>query len=77
MAYGTNTTWAVCSTYHTVLKTLPGAAMFGWDMLFDVPYLADWNQIEEYKNKQTTPQDWKTLLVLTGTINQEIMYCCK
>ena len=26
--------WAVCSTYHTVLKTSPGAAIFGQDMLF-------------------------------------------
>jgi hypothetical protein len=24
-----DTEWAVCSTYHTVLKVSPGAAMFG------------------------------------------------
>ncbi len=24
-----NAVWAVCSTYHTVLKTMPGAAVFG------------------------------------------------
>ncbi len=24
----TNAAWAVCSTYHTVLKTSPGAAIF-------------------------------------------------
>ena len=41
----TNIAWAVRSTYHTVLKTTPGAAIFGRDMLFDIPYLADWNQI--------------------------------
>ena len=41
----TNIAWAVRSTYHTVLKTTPGAAIFGRDMLFDLPYLADWNQI--------------------------------
>jgi hypothetical protein len=23
-----NATWAICSTYHTVLKTSPGAAIF-------------------------------------------------
>ena len=40
-----NIAWAICSTYHTVLKTTPGAAIFGRDMLFDIPYLADWNQI--------------------------------
>ena len=36
-----NDAWAVHSTYHTELKTLPGAAIFGRDMLFDVPFLAD------------------------------------
>jgi hypothetical protein len=34
-------TWDVCSTYHTVLKASPGAAMFGHDMLFDIPFIAD------------------------------------
>ena len=37
----TNAAWAICSTYHTVLKASPGAAIFGWDMLFDIPFLAD------------------------------------
>ena len=41
----TNTSWAIRSTYHTVLKTTPGAAIFGRDMLFDIPYLADWTEI--------------------------------
>jgi hypothetical protein len=40
----TNAAWAICSTYHTVLKTSPGAAIFGRDMLFDVPFLADWSK---------------------------------
>ncbi len=35
----TNAKWAVCSTYHTVLKTSPGAAIFGRDILFDAPFL--------------------------------------
>jgi hypothetical protein len=38
-------TWAVCSTYHTVLKASPGAAIFGRDMLFDIPFTADWHKI--------------------------------
>ena len=33
----TNAAWAVCSTYHMVLKASPGAAIFGRDMLFDIP----------------------------------------
>jgi len=41
----TDAAWAIRSTYHTVLKSTPGAAIFGRDMLFDIPYLADWNAI--------------------------------
>jgi hypothetical protein len=48
----TNAAWAVCSTYHTVLKTSPGAAVFRRDMLFDVPFLADSSKIGEYRQKQ-------------------------
>eukprot|EP00804_Cyclotella_cryptica_P024914 CCRYP_011812-RB/>CCRYP_011812-RB protein AED:0.35 eAED:0.35 QI:87/-1/1/1/-1/0/1/9/147 len=49
----TNAAWAFCSTYHTVLKTSPGAAIFGRDMLFDIPYIADWSKIGEYRQWQT------------------------
>ena len=49
----TNAAWAVRSTYHTVLKASPGAAIFGRDMLFDIPFLADWNKIGEYRQCQT------------------------
>jgi hypothetical protein len=45
--------WAICSTYHTVLKASPGAAIFGRDMLFDVPFLADWKKIGEYSQHKT------------------------
>jgi hypothetical protein len=31
-----DTTWDICST-HTVLKASPGAAIFGQDILFDIP----------------------------------------
>ena len=37
--------WAVPLTYHTVLNSSPGAAVFGRDMLFDIPYIADWTAI--------------------------------
>ncbi len=40
-----NAAWAICSTYHTVLKASPGAAIFGRNMLFDIPFIADWNKI--------------------------------
>jgi hypothetical protein len=45
--------WVICSTYHTVLKASPGAAIFGRDMLFDIPFIADWNKIEDYRQRQT------------------------
>jgi hypothetical protein len=47
----TNAAWAVRSTYHTVLKTSSGEPIFGRDMLFDVPFLADWSKIGEYRQK--------------------------
>ncbi len=40
-----NAVWAIRSTYHTVLKASPGAAIFGRDMLFDIPFVADWYKI--------------------------------
>ena len=36
-----NAAWAICSTYHTVPRSTPGAAVFGRGMLFDIPYIAD------------------------------------
>ena len=63
----TDAAWAVCSTYHTVLKASPGAAIFGRDMLFDIPFLANWNKIGKYRQLQTyrniqrennSPLDW-------------------
>ena len=33
--------WDIHSTYHTVLKASPGAAVFGRDMLFHIPFVAD------------------------------------
>ncbi len=47
-----NAAWAICSTYHTVLKASPGAAIFGRDMLFDIPFIADWNKIGDYRQRQ-------------------------
>ena len=48
-----NAAWAICSTYHTVLKASPGAAIFGQDMLFNIPFIADWKQIGDYRQNQT------------------------
>ncbi len=48
-----NAAWAICSFYHTVLKASPGTAIFGHDMLFDIPFIANWNKIEDYRQRQT------------------------
>jgi hypothetical protein len=40
-----NAAWAICSTYHMVLNASPGASIFGCDMLFDIPFVADWHKI--------------------------------
>jgi hypothetical protein len=48
-----DTAWAVCSTYHTVPKAFPGAAIFGQDMLFDIPFIADWQKIGEHRQRLT------------------------
>ena len=49
----TNASWAIRSTYYTVLKASPGVAIFGSDMLFDIPYIADWMKIGNYSQHQT------------------------
>jgi hypothetical protein len=46
-------TWAVCSTYYTVLKASPGAAIFGRDMQFDIPFIADLQKIGEHRQRLT------------------------
>ena len=52
-AFLTDVTCATRSTYHTVIKAYPGAAIFGRDMLFDIPFLADWNKIGDHRQHQT------------------------
>ncbi len=48
-----NAAWAIRSIYHTVLKASKGVALFGQDMLFDIPFIADWNKIGDYRQHQT------------------------
>ncbi len=45
--------WTFRSTYHTVLKASPGAAIFGRDMLFNIPFIADWQKIGEHRQGLT------------------------
>jgi hypothetical protein len=47
-----NAAWAICSTYHTILKVSSGKAIFGQDMVFHIPVVADWKQIGDYRQCQ-------------------------
>jgi len=55
----TDAAWAIRSTHHSVLQSSPGAAIFGRDMLFDIPYIADWNAIGK---RRQTAVDKNTLI---------------
>jgi hypothetical protein len=48
-----NAAWAICSTYHMALKASSGAAIFGHDILFDIPFVADWHKIGERRQSLT------------------------
>jgi hypothetical protein len=48
-----NAAWAICSTYHTVLKASPGAEIFGRNMLFNIPFIANWNKTGDFRQPQT------------------------
>ena len=45
----TNSACTIHSTYHTVLKALLDTAIFVRDMLFVMPFMADWKKIGEYR----------------------------
>jgi hypothetical protein len=48
-----NVALAICSTYHTALKASPGASIFGCDILFDIPCVAEWRKIGECRQSLT------------------------
>ena len=47
----TNVGLAICSTHHTVLSSTPGEAIFGPDVLSDIPCLSDWSEIGKRRQK--------------------------
>ena len=48
--------FAMCSTYHTTLPTMPGQLVFGSDMILNIQYLADWTAIKAHKQQLADPQ---------------------
>jgi hypothetical protein len=61
--------WAICSTNPTVLKALLGEPIFGRDMLFDIPFIADWKKIREHRQRLT---DLNTASENKGRIDYEV-----
>ena len=77
-AFLTSAAWTIRSTYHTVLKASPGAAIFGRDMLFDIPFLADWNKIGDYRQHQTdlnTEQENKFCIDYDYKVGDKVLVC--
>jgi hypothetical protein len=48
-----NAAWAICSTYHMVLKASPVVAIFGQDMLLNILFVADQRKIGEQRQSLT------------------------
>ena len=72
----TNAAWAICSTYHTVLKASLGAAIFGWGMLSDVPFIANWKKIGEHRQCQmdcNTAHENKTHVDWDYTVGDKVL----
>ncbi len=57
--------WAICSPYHTVLKTSPGTSIFEQDMLFDIPFIAEWKKIGEHRQQLT---ELNTMIMITRLV---------
>ncbi len=69
--------WAICSIYHTVLKASPGAAIFGQDMLFNIPFIVYWKKIGEHRQRLTEltpPEKTKAGLIMITKLAREYLY---
>ena len=45
--------WAICILYHTTLNATPGQLVFSRDMLFDIKFSPNWENIRKRKRAQT------------------------
>jgi hypothetical protein len=74
----TDAAWAIRSTYHTVLKVSPGAAIIGRDMLFDIQFIADWKKIEENRQLLTdrnTSRENEGRIDYDYKVGQKVLIC--
>jgi hypothetical protein len=77
-AFLTDAAWAIRSTHHTVLKASPGAAIFGRDMLFDIPFLANWKKIGEHRQRLTdlnTEKENSKRIDYDYKVGQKVLIC--
>ena len=44
-----STAWAIRSTYHTTQQATPCQLVFGRDMIHNIAFKANWNQIQKQK----------------------------
>jgi transposase InsO family protein len=70
-----NAAWAIRSTYHTVLKASPGAAIFERDMLFDIPFVANWYKIGEHRQLLTDRSNERENKRHIITITKSVIKC--
>ncbi len=70
-----NTAWAIHSTYHTALKASPGAAIFGCNMLFDIPFIVDWYKIGDYRQRQTDLDMARINSTMSRSVNTKFGVC--
>jgi hypothetical protein len=67
----------ICSTHHTDLKASPGAVIFGWDMLFDILFIADWKIVGEHRQRLTdlnTAHENKAGLIMITKLARKYLY---
>ena len=75
-AFLTKAVWENCATHHTVLQSMPGAAIIGQDMLLDIPYMADQSAIGQCQQQAVnhhTERLNKKHLDLDYTIGQKVL----
>ena len=62
---------AICNIYNVVLKSTPRAAIFGRDMLSNIPFVADWNEIGRCRqNRWNAPINVRTLVIYPLTMQK-------
>ena len=44
-----DTAFSVCSTYHIAVKATPGQLVFGRDMILNIPFISNWEDIRKRK----------------------------